>query len=253
MKLETYFRRLRYDGPSAATPEVLFALHQAHHLAVPFENLDIWLKRRIVLDEESFYRKIVGEGRGGFCYELNGLFAAILRQIGFSVTLLSARVARPDGQFVPEFDHLVLRVDLEQPYLADVGFGEAFQQPIPLHDGCLEQQEGIRYRLRTVGERWIAERQNTGGDWNQMYDFSLIPRQLADFAEMCDYHQTSPDSTFTRRRICSLALPDGRVTLADLRLILTRGAQRTERNLRDEQEYLQELQRHFGIMLPGLA
>ena len=250
MKLETYLERLDYAGPVEVTPETLTRVHRAHHFAVPFENLDVWLKRRIELKEESFYRKIVGERRGGFCYELNGLFAAMLRQMGFAVTLLSARVPRKDSSFVPEFDHMVLRVDLERPYLADVGFGEAFQRPIPLQDGFEGEQDGVRYRLLTVGDRWLAHRQNGGGEWNELYDFSLQPRALEDFAEMCEYHQTSPDSSFTKRRICTIATAEGRVTLADLRLIITRNGERLEKNLADEEEWRRCLKLYFAIELP---
>ena len=249
--LAAYLRRLNYSGPATPSRDVLFAIHQAHHRAVPFENLDIWLQRRIVLDESAFYRKIVGERRGGFCYELNGLFAAMLRQMGFTVTLLSGRVPRKEGGVTPEFDHMVLRVDLDQPYLADVGFGEAFQQPIMLRDGAEEEQDGVRYRLFAEGGRWIAERRNSGGEWNQLYEFSLQPRELQDFAGMCHFHQTSPHSNFTQRRICSLATEDGRVTLADMRLIVTRNGQREERILASEEEYRRELVRSFGIVLPG--
>ena len=85
-------------------------MHRAHLLAVPFENLDIHLGRPISLDQDALFGKIVTRRRGGFCYELNGLFALLLRELGFEVTLLSAGVARADGGFGPEFDHLTLLV-----------------------------------------------------------------------------------------------------------------------------------------------
>jgi N-hydroxyarylamine O-acetyltransferase len=108
--LPAYLQRLNYTGPLTSSAETLRALHQAHLLAVPFENLDIPLGRPIIPEEAALFRKIVEEGRGGFCYELNGLFAALLRELGFKVTLLSARVARAEGGFGPEFDHLTLLV-----------------------------------------------------------------------------------------------------------------------------------------------
>jgi N-acetyltransferase len=110
-----------YAGLNAPTPETLREIHRAHLFTVPFENLDIHLGRKIVCDEDSFLHKIVNERRGGFCYELNGAFAAFLRALGFQVTLLSARVARSDGSDSPEFDHLTLRVDLDESWLVDVG------------------------------------------------------------------------------------------------------------------------------------
>src|ERR1051326_805528 len=126
MNTTAYLDRIGYRGPVMPTADVLRRLHLAHLQTVPFENLDISRGRKIAMDEEAFVRKLVEERRGGFCYELNGAFAALLRALGFKVTLLSARVPREDGSDGPEFDHLTLRVDLEEPRLADVGFGDAF-------------------------------------------------------------------------------------------------------------------------------
>ncbi|HEX9438499.1 MAG TPA: arylamine N-acetyltransferase, partial [Roseiflexaceae bacterium] len=110
MDIQTYFQRINYHGPLAPTAETLRELHVAHLLAVPFENLNIGLGWPIVLDEAALFEKIVVRRRGGFCYELNGLFSALLRALSFDVTLLSAGVARADGGFGPEFDHLTLLV-----------------------------------------------------------------------------------------------------------------------------------------------
>ena len=125
-----YLERITYHGSREPIVSTLQALREAHLLAVPFENLDIALRRAIVLDEASFWTKIVEHHRGGFCYELNGLFALLLRALGFQVDLLSASVARETGGFGPDFDHLTLLVHLEQDWLADVGFGESFRQPL---------------------------------------------------------------------------------------------------------------------------
>jgi N-hydroxyarylamine O-acetyltransferase len=233
-----YLARIRYAGPLNPTLETLRGLHRAHLLAVPFENLDIHTGRPIVLDEEAFYRKVAGEGRGGFCYELNGLFAWLLRELGFRVTLLSAGVAREAGGFGPEFDHLILRVDLDQPFLADVGFGECFRDPIPLAPGGSNG-----YRLREEAGHWTLFR----GEAPQ-YRFTLQPRALAEFAGMCEHHQTSPESSFTRERIATLATADGRVTLSGCRLIRTLGDTRIVEVL--EAEACREtLEREFGIRL----
>ena len=117
------------------SPAGLRQLQLAHLMAVPFENLDIHLGRAIVLDQAAFFEKVVRRRRGGFCYELNGLFAVLLRALGFGVTLLSARVAREDDSFSPEFCHLTLLVDLPgggPRRLADVGFGDCFREPLSL-------------------------------------------------------------------------------------------------------------------------
>jgi len=221
-------------------------LHIAHLITVPFENLDIHLGRPIVLDEAKFYRKIVGERRGGFCYELNGLFAWLLRGIGFRITLLSAGVAHEAGGFGPEFDHLLLRVDLDEPWIADVGFGECFREPIRLIESGLSGCDASGYHLRRESEFWTLCR-----DHAPQYRFTEQPRQLADFAGMCRYHQTSPDSSFTRERIATIATPDGRVTLSGSKLIRTRGDRRTVEVL-DPDACRATLAREFGIRVEGL-
>lgn len=242
-------QRIGQQGPLAPTIETLRALHQAHLLSVPFENLDIHLGRPIVLDEAAFFRKIVEERRGGFCYELNGLFAVLLRALGFDVTLLSARVARPDGDFGPEFDHLLLLVQLEERWLADVGFGESFREPLRLDEpGEQAQPHGV-YRLTRDGDDWTYWSRDPAQGWQARYRFTLQPRRLTDFAEMCRYQQTSPQSHFTQKRICSLATPSGRISVSGTRLILTEHGQRQERELASEAEYESALREYFGIDL----
>ena len=249
MNVSAYLARIGYTGPVTPTPEVLRAIHRAHMLAVPFENLDISRGRKIVVDQDACVRKIVEEHRGGFCYEMNGAFAALLQAIGFQVTLLSARVARQDGSFGPEFDHLTLRVDLDRPWLADVGFGDSFIEPLRLLPGIAQKDGTQIYRiLETAGvlqlEKWEAE-----GSWKAQYRFSPQPRRLQEFAEMCQYHQSSPDSSFTRKRLCTRATPEGRITLSDMKLIITRNGQKEERMLANEEEWRAALRQHFDLVL----
>lgn len=252
MNLSAYLQRINYTGPGKPTAGTLQALHLAHLLAVPFENLDIHLGRPIVLDEAAFFRKIVERQRGGFCYELNGLFAALLRELGFEVTLLSARVANENGGFGPEFDHLTLLVQLEERWLADVGFGESFREPLRLDEPGEQTQTRGTYRLTQDGEaRTYWERDEAKG-WLAQYRFTLQPRQLADFAEMCRYHQTSPQSHFTQKRVCSLATPEGRVTLSDFRVIITSHGQCQERVLTNQAEHEAALRGYLGIDLSDL-
>jgi N-hydroxyarylamine O-acetyltransferase len=248
LNVPAYLERIDYAGPTAPAPETLRALHRAHLLAVPFENLDIHLGRAIVCDEAHFLHKIVGERRGGFCYELNGAFAALLGALGFQVALLSARVPRADGSDGPEFDHLTLRVDLDEPWLADVGFGEGFREPLRLKPGVEQPQMGRIYRLADVEAMFRLEVM-TGDKWKSEYSFTLQPRQLSDFAAMCHYHQTSPESHFTRNRICSMATVEGRVTLSNDKLIETRYGIRQEQVLAGDQEWHQKLAERFGVIL----
>ncbi|MGA9473198.1 MAG: arylamine N-acetyltransferase [Terriglobales bacterium] len=282
-----YLARIDYRGPTEPSAEALLALHRVHMLAVPFENLDIHLGRPIFCDEAAFLHKIVNERRGGFCYELNGAFAVLLDALGFHVTLLSACVAGADGNYSPEFDHLTLRVDLPgvvgTAWLADVGFGDSFIEPLLLQPGLEQPQIGRVYRLVESESQSIAEietvfyvevrsatpennssieksrqegksrneEKSPQEKWKRQYSFTLRPRQLADFAAMCRYHQTSPDSHFTRQRLCTRATPEGRITSSDLKLIETRNGSRIERKLSGDAEWRATLRELFRIDLPA--
>lgn len=244
-----YLRRIAYTGSREPTAATLRDVHRAHLFTVPFENLDIGLGRKIVCDEPSFLRKIVDRRRGGFCYELNGAFAALLRDLGFKVSLLSARVPREKGEATPEFDHLALRVDLGEPWLVDVGFGESFLDPLRLEVGIEQEQDGRKFRITAQDGALHVEQSEPRGDWKRQYSFTLIPRRLDEFAAMCHYHQTSPESHFTRKSLCSKAVPGGRITLSDRRLISTRNGEREERLLSSDQEWRSALQECFEIVL----
>jgi N-hydroxyarylamine O-acetyltransferase len=246
MLADAYLERIRYAGPLVPSAETLRALHQAHMLTVPFENLDIHLGRPIVLELPRLYDKIVNQRRGGFCYELNGLFAWLLGELGFRVEMLSARVCN-GGEPGPEFDHMALLVQLDERLLADVGFGDSFIEPLQLDDAGEQIQRGVAYRIESDGEiERMLERQ-PGQAWSAVYQFTLQPRQLSEYAEMCVWQQTAPESHFTQKRVCSLATPDGRVTLSNMKLIVTKNGERQERSLADDDEYRAALSEYFGI------
>lgn len=246
--LSAYLKRINYNGPLTPTADTLRQLHLAHLRSVPFENLSIHSDEPIVLSDNALFEKIVTRRRGGFCYELNGLFAALLRELGFNVTMLSAEVSNATGELGPEFDHMALLVALSDRWLADVGFGDSFRQPLLLDDKTEQLQNGDAYRIDAAGDHLVLMRRVATGEWKTQYRFSLQPHVYADYAEMCRYHQTSPESHFTQRRICSRATVDGRVTLSDTRLITTKGLEKQERELADRDEYAKVLRDQFGIV-----
>jgi N-hydroxyarylamine O-acetyltransferase len=251
--IKAYLERINYHCSLAPTAETLRALQVAHLLTVPFENLSIHAGQPILLEDDALFTKIVTNRRGGFCYEANGLFAALLRALGFDVAMLSAAVANASGEFGPDFDHMALMVQLEQRWLVDVGFGDSFLEPLLL-DERAEQRQGRRaYRIMPEGNYLILMRRDEGEEWNAQYRFTLNHHTYADYAEMCRYHQTSPESHFTRSRICSRATSDGRITLSDMRLITTSNGDgqqiRHERTLTGEAEYAEILRERFGIVL----
>lgn len=251
-----YLDRIAYHGSTEPTVATLRALSLAHLRAVPFENLDIPRGRSIHLDETALFAKIVRRRRGGFCYELNGLFASLLCRLGFGVSLLAAQFPRPAGVATPEYDHLTLLVTARHdpgPWLADVGAGRgSFTMPLPADSLAAQPQPlpdtGVSFRLAPEGDRRRLMRRDGDGSWEASYAFDLRPRRLADFEAGCIYHQTSPDSPFTQGRICSLATPAGRITLTERRLIVTDDGRRSERDV-PEDEVPEVLRSHFGIEL----
>jgi N-hydroxyarylamine O-acetyltransferase len=245
MDVEQYLRRIEYDGPRQPSSAVLRGLHRQHLFTVPFENLDIALQTPLRLDPASLYDKIVRRRRGGYCYELNGLFCELLIALGFQVQMLSARVRRDDGGFGPEFDHMLLRVDLEEPWLVDVGFGDSFVDPIVFRAGGADQVHGHRYLVLPFADEWQLLRQDDKGE-TPLYMFRDRPRQLGEYEEMSTFQQTSPESGFTKRWICSKATHDGRITLANGRLIITAGDRREETVLTGD-EVRRCLHDHFAI------
>ncbi|SNC77539.1 N-hydroxyarylamine O-acetyltransferase [Hymenobacter gelipurpurascens] len=252
MNRNEYLARIHYPGTPSVTFNSLAELQHCHMRAVPFENLAIHYQQPILLNEDRLFRKIVGNRRGGFCYELNGLFAQLLQEIGFTVTLISAEVCQSDGTFGPAFDHLALLVELDDVFLVDVGFGDSFIRPLRLQQRGSQMQGTTAYLIRQEGDTYVLHHKKLaepGADWKPHYRFTRQARQLADFSPMCHYHQTSPESHFTHKRVCSRATVEGRVTFSDQRLVVTQGASRTETILESEAEFSQALQAHFSIRI----
>ncbi|HEU4479933.1 MAG TPA: arylamine N-acetyltransferase [Pyrinomonadaceae bacterium] len=249
MDTDAYLKRINYKGSLALNAETLRALQVAHLRTVPFENLSIHAGEPIVLEENALFSKIVERRRGGFCYEANGLFAALLRALGFEVAMLAAGVAKSQGGFGPQFDHMTLMVTLDELWLVDVGFGDSFLEPLLL-DSRRDQVQGTRaFRIVDDDDYLILMRRIHDGDWEPQYRFTLQPYSFADYEETSIFHQTSPDSHFTKGRICSLATEDGRVSLSEMRLITTREELRDERTLKDQHEVDRILRDQFGIVM----
>src|ERR1041385_1626356 len=148
------------NGPLNTDAETLRQLHIAHLRSVPFENLSIHAHQAISPNDESLFEKIVTRRRGGFCYELNGLFAALLRAIGFEVAMLSAEVANNDGTFSAPFDHMTLMVTLAERWLADVGFGDSFIEPLRIDERGSQIQGDRAYRIQP-GEDYLVMQQKS--------------------------------------------------------------------------------------------
>ncbi|MER5642420.1 arylamine N-acetyltransferase [Kitasatospora sp. NPDC002227] len=240
-----YLARIGAERPARPDLAGLRRLHEAHLLAVPFECLSIELGEPVSLAEEQLLAKIVDRRRGGFCYEVNGAFAALLTALGYQVELLSARVFF-DEKLGPPFDHLALRVRLDEPWLVDVGFGRFTRHPLRLNDR--EPQAD------PVGTCTISERPDGDLDIHRdgvlQYQLDQRPYRLEDFAPTCWWQTTSPDSTFAGAPSCSLPTPDGGwITLRGTLLITTDPAgARTQAELTTA-EALAAYPRYFGFTL----
>ncbi len=250
MDVSAYLKRINYDGSRAASADTLRALQKAHLMTVPFENLSIHRGEPIMLNDEALFDKIVVRRRGGFCYELNGLFAGLLRALGFTVTMLSAQVAMAEGGYSPDFDHMTLLVTLEERWLVDVGFGDSFREPLRLHEEEVQAHDGRAYQIHCEDGHRILKERKEEGDWTAQYRFMLTPFQYSDFKPRCHFHQTSDESHFRKKKVCSRATPGGRLTVTEGRLITTSlNGERQERELRHEADYTTVLREQFGIVL----
>jgi len=226
--LAAYLDRIGVAAARHGDRHGLARLHRAHVRNIPFENLDIHLDRPLDLDIDHLVQKLVHDHRGGFCYEHNLMLAAALRACGFEVKLLQAQVH--DGHtFGPPFDHMALEVTTgDGPILADAGFGQCFQLPIAMDGSAQAQPDGWSYRLERDADAWMLFGLPPGGDETIAYRLDPTARRPAEYDEMCRFHQTSPESHFTRGWVASLATADGRKTLKPGTLIETRHGERTE-------------------------
>jgi N-hydroxyarylamine O-acetyltransferase len=250
-QVTAYLARIGVPRPPTPTASALAALQRAHLLAVPFENLDIALGRAISVEPTDTFDKVVNARRGGYCYELNGLFGALLRSLGYAVDQVSARVSVAGDELTPEFDHLALVVTspyLDEPALADVGFGDAFIEPPPLRDGVERHEPGKDVGLALRDRIWQYRERPEGGQWHTQYVFTRSAHPLADFAERNRWQQTSPDSHFTQKSVVSRLTETGRVTLSGRRLITTTRGRRVQHEL-DEAAVTAALADRFGIVL----
>ena len=249
MNREKYLRRIGIEKTEIQpTAENLKLLQRHHLLRVPFENLDIHWKRPILLDTGKFYQKIVEERRGGFCYELNSLFNELLREIGFQTRLVSARVSDGKGDFGKEYDHLAIIVIIgELEYLADVGFGAFTAEPLRLISDLEQQDETGVFVVKRFDDGYLEVAKRDGENWQSEYIFKPFGRDLSEFAEMCRFHQTSPESHFTQGKVCSLMTADGRKTLTDKKFIETKNGQKIETDVDSEEEFNRILEREFKI------
>jgi N-hydroxyarylamine O-acetyltransferase len=258
MDIQPYLQRIDYNGSVSPTVATLRDLHLAHVQSVPFENLDIHLGYPIDLELTTLFEKIVIRRRGGFCYELNKLFAWLLQELGFRVTLLSASQAKEDGTYDVEA-HVLLQVECpadplmpSTSWLSDVGYGVTFAEPLRLDKIGTEQTEQLErahvYRIDQANSHYMLWKHYPARPWKKQYRITMRPREFTYFEPWCRYHQTSPESFFTQHRYCTLVTPSGRISLIDQELIIDEDGKRHKRPIGHD-EYPSILRNQFGIDL----
>ncbi|MER7764911.1 arylamine N-acetyltransferase [Streptomyces sp. NPDC097619] len=252
--LDSYLRRIGAPArPARADAEALRQLHLRHLRSVPFENLSLHLGEDVSLEPADLLDKLLVRGRGGFCFELNGAFALLLRSLGYGVDLLEARVFPSPEAEAPgiPYGHLALRVtDADGVvWLADVGFGDHAHHPLALEERGEQTDPAGVFRLAPA-EGAPEGDLDLWQDGVRQYRLSLRPRTLPDFAAASWWHRTSPLSHFTRGPVCTLLTETGRTTLSGRTLITTTAAgERTETPLPDDGGRLAAHRRHFGLTL----
>lgn len=263
VEVDAYLRRLGVEHPAWPTVDVLRELQMRHLQTVPFENLSVHLGEEIVLEEKRLLDKVVGTRRGGFCYELNGSFGALLGALGFDVTLLAARVYGKEERLGIPYDHMALQVGTVDggAWLADVGFGAHSHYPLAFEARGEQVDPAGVFRVVEAGPDAAGVR---GGhdsaeaadldvvmDGRPQYRLDRRPRALGDFAAGAWWHSTSPRSHFTQSLVCSRVTEEGgRITLSG-RTFKTTAADgtREERELGTDEEVLRTYRERFGIEL----
>lgn len=239
--LDAYLERINYHGSKEPTYETLSDLHIAHTFNIPFENLDVFFHKPLPLDKESVYKKLVEQKRGGYCFEMNALFAVVLRELGFKVTDLLAA-----GRL-----HQVLMVEVDdKKYLVDVGFGnDGISAPLLLEEGLEQQQFTNTYRFVKNPDGSYLLQRKVDGEFQPMFPFSLQECAPLDYEISNHFTATYPDSFFKKMKFCTMPTPEGRITLTDQHFKVTENGQVTEQPLSGDEEFAELLKKHFCLDL----
>ena len=257
MNPKSYLNRIGIIERKKPTLKFLTELQNRHLLSIPFEDLDIPERAKIELNLFKIYNKIIPTKRGGFCYELNGLFYWLLTKLDFKVDMLSARVYNQQKkEFGPEFDHMALLVHLkkgllDKDFLVDVGFGDSFRNPIEMPNGKAKDVSG-EYRVVKKRNDLFELQRKEERRWIIQYSFSTAPQKFESYMKMCAFQQDSPTSHFRTRTLCTIATETGRVTLSNKSLTITEDSSKIKLEFDGDIEFNFLLKKHFGIELQPL-
>ena len=245
MNVDAYLKRLNYNGDLSPTLQTLSELQKAHLLNIPFENLDIHSNTEIKLDLDHLFTKLILNKRGGFCYELNGSFYSLLKELGFDLKMLSARVFSKERGYGPDRDHLALLVTIDGiDYLSDVGFGDFSLAPLKLELNKRQSNEDGTSLIDLFEDSFRVNKiENEQAIPN--YIFTLEERELSDFNAMCHYQQYDPNSHFIKKKKITIATLNGRIYLDEGKLSILENGVRTETQITTSKGFDSALEKYF--------
>ncbi|MGA7813180.1 arylamine N-acetyltransferase family protein [Caballeronia sp.] len=250
-QLTGYFGRIGYTGTRTATSDTLHALHRLHPQVIPFANVDSLLGQTPSLDLDAVFNKLVDARRGGYCYEHNLLFRAVLDTLGFETTGLAARVLWNNDLVMPPRTHMMLLVETrEETWLADIGFGSmTLSAPLAFEPGREQSTPHEPFRIDLIDRGDYMLRVKLGGVWKPIYRFDLEPQFPADYVVSNHFVSTFPASIFLNHLVVARLAAGARHTLLD-RTLTTRGVAETQRQLATTAEVRDVLRDVFGLALP---
>ena len=250
LDLDAYFARIGYDGAPRVDERTLWELHAAHITAIPYETLDIQLGQEKILDEQAMFEKIVGRRRGGWCYEMNGLLSAALRQIGFEVDRLGGAVARHLIGDETIGNHMVLVVHLDgHEIVADAGLGDGPLFPFPLEERAWDE-DGFAFQLAPADDGWWRFTNHEHG-LAPAFDFTTEARDLEWYRPQATKLQTDPNSIFAQLAMTIRRDRDGIRVLRDLTYLEIEGKSKTERRITERDDYVRTLKALIDFDLGG--
>jgi len=247
VNLQAYLDRVKFTGKPKVDLDTLRRLHRGHVENIPYENLDVQFGREVSRNPEAIFDKLVTRRRGGWCYEMNGLLSWVLRDIGFDVTHMAGGVMRAAVGDDQVGNHLVLQVQLDRPYIADVGFGDGLIEPAPLDQGPVRQSL-FAFALEDLGDDWWRFHNDPRGA-AASFDFQSKRADEALLDDKCAWLQSSPVSPFVQNAVVQRHLPDGFAVMRG-RILKTMGADVQTRQIESARDYAVTLERVFALSLP---
>lgn len=246
--IKKYLERIKYEGSLEVSYETLYGIHVGHALNIPFENLDVYDKKPILLDKETLFKKIVENGRGGYCFEMNGLLSMVLKELGFQVTDLLARACLDGKVFFAKLHHVMLVEIDDKKWLVDVGFGgEGITTPVLIQEGIDQKQFVNTYRIVTDPVFGYVLQRKAQDDYINIYAFHTEGCIPVDYVVANHFTSTFPESFFLKERFCTIPTDKGRITLTQEHFKVIEGDKITETKVADEKEFYELLKLHFKI------